>query len=103
MQPSHGSKRAADDRHLTAGFHHRDGHAALPSNVRIVRLPPYSPELNPVEKLWDIVSAALNEGGLHQRQDIADADVKTRKALETAGNSLSQWLTPATVVANRRK
>lgn len=38
-----------------AGFHHRDGHAALPSNVRIVHLPPYSPELNPVEKLWDIV------------------------------------------------
>jgi transposase len=38
-----------------AGFHHRDGHAGLPSNVRIVHLPPYSPELNPVEKLWDIV------------------------------------------------
>jgi transposase len=42
-----------------AGFHHRDGHAALPSNVRIVQLPPYSPELNPVEKLWDIVRDGL--------------------------------------------
>jgi len=38
-----------------AGFHHRDGDPSLPSNVRIVNLPPYSPELNPVEKLWDIV------------------------------------------------
>ena len=38
-----------------AGFHHRDGAAALPGNVRIINLPPSSPELNPVEKLWDIV------------------------------------------------
>ncbi len=38
-----------------AGFHHRDGHAALPGNVRILNLPPYSPELNPVEKLWDVL------------------------------------------------
>ena len=38
-----------------AGFHHRDGALALPANVRVLTLPPYSPELNPVEKLWDIV------------------------------------------------
>ncbi len=25
----------------------------LPANVRIITLPAYSPELNPVEKLWD--------------------------------------------------
>jgi TRAP-type C4-dicarboxylate transport system substrate-binding protein len=36
-------------------------------------------------KLQDIVAAALNESGLHQRQDIADADQKTRKALEAEG------------------
>lgn len=42
-----------------AGFHHRDGHAALPQNVRILNLPPYSPELNPVEKLWDILRDAI--------------------------------------------
>lgn len=35
-----------------AGFHPGDGSALLPSNVRIVKLPPYSPELNPVEQLW---------------------------------------------------
>jgi len=38
-----------------AGFHHRDGAADVPDNVRIVVLPAYSPELNPVEKLWDVV------------------------------------------------
>ncbi len=41
-----------------AGFHHKenqDNEGALPENVRIITLPPYSPELNPIEKLWDIV------------------------------------------------
>ena len=41
-----------------AGFHHRenaDHEEPLPDNVRILTLPPYSPELNPMEKFWDIV------------------------------------------------
>ena len=38
-----------------AGFHLRDGDARLPARVRIVDLPPYSPELNPCEQMWDIV------------------------------------------------
>lgn len=38
-----------------AGFHLRDGDPRLPDRVRIVDLPPYSPELNPCEQLWDIV------------------------------------------------
>jgi transposase len=41
-----------------AGFHHKQGQphdGRLPANVRILTLPPYSPELNPIEKLWDVV------------------------------------------------
>ena len=38
-----------------AGFHIPDGDARLPKQVRVIPLPPYSPELNPVEKLWDIL------------------------------------------------
>ena len=38
-----------------AGFHLRDGDPRLPERVRIVNLPPYSPELNACEQLWDIV------------------------------------------------
>ncbi len=38
-----------------AGFHLRDGDPRLPQRVRIVDLPPYSPELNPCEQLWDVV------------------------------------------------
>jgi len=36
-----------------AGFHQRDGEETLPDNVRLITLPPYCPELNPIEKLWD--------------------------------------------------
>ena len=34
-----------------AGFH-TSGDLVVPSNIRVIRLPPYSPELNPVENLW---------------------------------------------------
>jgi hypothetical protein len=37
-----------------AGFHLRDGDARLPARVRIIDLPPYCPELNPCEQLWDL-------------------------------------------------
>ena len=37
------------------GFHLRDGDPRLPARVRIIDLPPYTPELNPCEQLWDIV------------------------------------------------
>ena len=35
--------------------HLRDGDRRLPKRVRIVDLPPYNPELNPCEQLWDVV------------------------------------------------
>ena len=38
-----------------AGFHLKEGDERMPSNVRVITLPAYSPELNPIEKLWDIV------------------------------------------------
>lgn len=38
-----------------AGFHLRDGDARLPTQVRIIDLPPYSPQLNPCEQLWDVI------------------------------------------------
>jgi transposase len=38
-----------------AGFHLRPGDARLPEHIHIVSLPPYSPELNPCEQLWDVL------------------------------------------------
>lgn len=60
-----------------AGFHHHDGDPEVPENVRLVRLPAYSPELNPVEKLWDI----LKDGVCNRVFDTLDEleDALTRK------------------------
>jgi transposase len=42
-----------------AGFHFRPGDERLPEQVRIIPLPAYSPELNPVERLWDVIKDSL--------------------------------------------
>jgi transposase len=41
-----------------AGFHPRP-EAAVPARIHLLPLPPYSPELNPVEGLWDQLRDAL--------------------------------------------
>ena len=38
-----------------AGFHLPENDPRLPKNLRLLPLPPYSPELNPVEQLGDLV------------------------------------------------
>lgn len=43
-----------------AGFHPRPELHPLPAHIHLIRLPPYSPELNPVEKLWDIVKDGIS-------------------------------------------
>lgn len=42
-----------------AGFHRREGEKHVPGNVRVLPLPPYSPELNPVEGLGDRIKDAV--------------------------------------------
>ena len=36
----------------------REGDELLPGNVRIIRLPGYSPELNPIEKLCKLLEVS---------------------------------------------
>jgi transposase len=50
------AKTIADDVHVVmvwdqAGFH-RGKALEVPPNITIIELPPYSPELNPMENLW---------------------------------------------------
>jgi hypothetical protein len=54
-------------RELPAGVHavlvwdgagyHTSGELVVPANVSLIQLPPYSPELNPVENLWHYLRA----------------------------------------------
>ena len=45
-----------------AGWHKNQA-IPLPGNIKLLFLPPYSPELNPVEHLWD----DLREKSFHNR------------------------------------
>ena len=36
-----------------AGWHQPGGELVVPDNIVLLRLPPYSPELNPMENVWD--------------------------------------------------
>lgn len=40
-----------------AGWHQTGGRLVVPDNITLLHLPPYSPELNPVENVWEYLRA----------------------------------------------
>ena len=38
-----------------AGWHQTGGRLRIPDNVSLLRLPPYCPELNPQENVWELL------------------------------------------------
>ena len=40
-----------------AGWHQTGGRLRLPDNISLLALPPYCPELNPVENVWEFLRA----------------------------------------------
>ncbi|TDG02839.1 IS630 family transposase, partial [Paracraurococcus ruber] len=42
-----------------AGWHQTGGRLRVPDNITLLRLPPYAPELNPIENLWEYLRANL--------------------------------------------
>jgi transposase len=63
-----------------AGFHPKPGVHTLPEHVHVILLPPYSPELNPVENLWDLLrDEVCNKAFDH----LADLQERLTTALQT--------------------
>ena len=71
-----------------AGFHPTDGADGVPANVRLIRLPPYSPELNPAEKAGARLRRALAN---RLPKDLAELDRWAAEALRPL------WEEPAEV------
>jgi hypothetical protein len=40
-----------------AGWHQTGGRLRVPDNITLLHLPPYAPELNPVENVWEYLRA----------------------------------------------
>lgn len=71
-----------------AGFHLREGDEAVPANVRLLALPPYSPELNPAERVGDLIKDATGNRAFTSLEQIEAAIEAELKPL---------WTTPQRV------
>jgi transposase len=64
-----------------AGFH-TGGDLVVPGNVSLIRLPPYSPELNPVEDLWhDLRSHHWSNRADEGSKDLEEEAVRSVRAV----------------------
>ena len=57
-----------------AGFHPDPSLHPLPEQIRILPLPPYCPELNPMEKLWDQVQRSTSNA-VWQTLDAIESEI----------------------------
>ncbi len=64
-----------------AGWHKSKG-LRIPETIKIMFLPPYSPELNPIERLWGYIKSHLIRNKVYE----------TLEALEDAVCSFMQTL-----------
>lgn len=71
-----------------AGFHQRPKNEDLPKNLSLIILPPYSPELNPIERLWDVVKDRICNGAWKTLGKLEDAITDVLK---------EYWTTPSLV------
>lgn len=51
-----------------AGWH-KSKNLTIPANINIEFLPPYSPELNPVEKLWEWIKKECSHNFIYEKID----------------------------------
>ncbi|SFK98085.1 transposase, partial [Falsiroseomonas stagni] len=57
-----------------AGWHQTGGKLQVPENISLLPLPPYSPELNPVENVWQFLRQNQLSNRVYETYDaIVDA------------------------------
>jgi hypothetical protein len=77
-----------------AGWH-KAATSKIPENIRLVSLPPYSPELNPVEHLWDELREKafgnLVFNSLNALEDHLEASLRTMERDTSRVHSIVAW------------
>jgi len=69
-----------------AGFHG----GAPPEGIEIVRLPPYSPELQPVERLWQLTDQTIVNKCFKSLEELLQIISKQCKLLETQRDRITK-------------
>lgn len=74
---------------------HRSKDLVVPENISLVRLPPYSPELNPAEQIWNILRRNYFANRVFDSLDAATSQAEFGLAEMAANNltirSLTNW------------
>lgn len=71
-----------------AGWHTQPG-LAVPDGIRLVHLPPYSPELQPAETLWPVLDEPLVNKSFQTLADLEDVVAERCRLLDRHPHSLS--------------
>jgi len=61
-------------------------------NISLVYLPPYSPDLNPIENVWKSVKRAVSERSPLNVEELKEAIVKLSKKLTESISFAKRWI-----------
>ena len=78
-----------------AGFHLKSGDARVPENIRLLPLPPYSPELNPVERFGGLIKAEVSNrlyGSLEKLEGHIEAICRVWSKPQAVAGLIHDWL-----------
>ena len=74
-----------------AGWHQRGERLVVPDNITLMSLPPYAPELNPMENVWDYLRGnKLSSRVWNTYQTMRDACKKLGTSSQTTQNASNQ-------------
>ena len=66
---------------LDNGAFHKAKSLTIPDNIALVFLPPYSPELNPAEKMWAKLKRTFTNRLFHSLEALSDFICETTKTI----------------------
>jgi len=72
---------------------HTGGRVVVPPNVVLMRLPPYCPELNPIERLWQAVRSRIDVNDALVRTDLVVLQAHVWSIIESLGQASLSSLT----------
>ena len=79
-----------------AGWHQTGGRLTVPDNISLLHLPPYSPELNPVENIWQYLRQNYLSNRIYENYNaIVDACCQAWNALIATPTAIGSIATRA--------
>jgi transposase len=85
---------------LDGAPNHRSGDLAVPDNITLLYLPPYSPELNPKENLWDEIREKIFKNYALKSIDAVRAKLKQAILYIERNTKLVQSITSFPYIVN---